>query len=339
MAIVPTEESGPHAFRQLYRKTKNHQNVRTGWGGMPSSGVEQKLKKINYLGQGGQPQWFLQRKFQKIVDQKRTSNLLTLSNPHIQFMMEKVLFTVILLSLLTQNVFSMSCHAKCQCIWRKGKQTAECSSAGFEKIPPGLESTIQVLDLTRNNFTLLPPNSFLNVGLVNLQKLYLARCGIEHIDDFALNRISNLVELDLSDNLISYIPTAAFRHLPLLRHLILSGNPLVIVPTQAFVELKTLIILEISNCKIDTIATRAFEGLEKLEVLKLDTNELQTLHAKTMISFKFLHGITLDGNPWTCDCELRGLRQWLNDNNVPYIPPACYRPVRLRDKNMDRSWH
>ncbi|PRD38253.1 UNVERIFIED_CONTAM: Lrfn5 [Trichonephila clavipes] len=246
--------------------------------------------------------------------------------------MENILFYVILLSILTQNTFSMSCHSKCNCIWRKGKQTAECSGAGFEKIPPGLEATIQVLDLTRNNFTLLPPNSFLNVGLVNLQKLYLSRCGIEHIDDFALNRISNLVELDLSDNLISYVPTAAFRHLPLLRHLILSGNPLVIIPTQAFVELKTLIILEIGNCKIDTIATRAFEGLEKLEVLKLDTNELQTLHAKTMMPFKCLHGITLDGNPWTCDCELRGLRQWLNDNNVPYIPPTCYRPYRLRDK-------
>lgn len=239
---------------------------------------------------------------------------------------------VIFLSIFTQHSVSMSCHPKCQCIWRKGKQTAECSSASFEKIPPGLEPTIQVLDLTRNNFTLLPPNAFLNVGLVNLQKVYLARCGIEHIDDFALNRISNLVELDLSDNLISYIPTAAFRHLPLLRHLILSGNPLVIIPTQAFVELKTLIILEVGNCKIDTIATRAFEGLEKLEVLKLDSNELQTLHAKTMTPFKFLHGITLDGNPWTCDCELRGLRQWLNDNNVPYIPPTCYRPVRLRDK-------
>lgn len=237
-----------------------------------------------------------------------------------------------MLSVLTQPCILISCHEKCQCIWRKNKQTAECSSAGFEKIPLGFEPGLQVLDLTRNNFTLLPSNAFLTAGLVNLQKLYLSRCGIEHIDDFALNRISNLIELDLSDNLISYIPTAAFRHLPLLRHLILSGNPLVIVPSQAFVELKTLTILEISGCKIDTIASRAFEGLEKIEVLKIDSNELQTLHAKAMMPFKSLHGITLDGNPWTCDCELRGLRQWLFDNNVPYIPPTCYRPLRLRDK-------
>lgn len=248
-------------------------------------------------------------------------------------MMEKFLYiTFLVLNVLTDKNSAISCHPKCQCIWRKNKQTAECSSAGFEKIPLGLEPTLQVLDLQRNNLSVLPPNAFLSAGLVNLQKLYLAKCGIEHIDDFALNRISNLIELDLSDNLISYIPTAAFRHLPLLRHLILSGNPLVIVLTQAFVELKTLIILEISNCKIDTIATRAFEGLEKLEVLKIDSNELQTLHAKTMTPFKVLHGITLDGNPWTCDCELRGLRQWLYDNNVPYIPPTCYRPLRLRDR-------
>ncbi|CAL1296236.1 unnamed protein product [Larinioides sclopetarius] len=249
--------------------------------------------------------------------------------------MGRILFQVIFLSVLTQLSFSVFCHPKCQCMWRSGKQTAECSSAGFQKIPPGLEPTIQVLDLNRNNFTLLPSNSFGNVGLVNLQRLYLSHCGIEHIDDYALNLMSNLVVLDLSYNLISYIPTAAFRHVDKLRRLVLSGNPLVSIPPQAFVDLKTLIVLEISNCEIDTIAIRAFEGLENLKVLKLHGNELQTLHATTMTSFKFLEEITLHGNPWTCDCELRGLRQWLNDNYVLYIPPTCYLPVRLRGKNWE----
>ncbi|XP_067129134.1 leucine-rich repeat-containing protein 24-like [Centruroides vittatus] len=235
---------------------------------------------------------------------------------------------------LTVSSSGFPCHPKCNCIWRNGKQTAECPNLGFDRLPMGLDPGVQVLYLSRNNLTFLPPNGFLAAGLVNLQRLYLSRCGIEIVDEYALYRITNLIELDLSENLLLHVPSVAFNHVPLLRHLLLNSNPISFIPAQAFIDLKALTILEMSNCKLESIAARAFEGLEKLEVLKLDGNNLENVHGKTMLPLVSLHGITIDGNPWRCDCDLRSLRLWLDTNNVPYIPPICYRPVRLKG----RSW-
>ncbi|UYV75763.1 kek1 [Cordylochernes scorpioides] len=228
---------------------------------------------------------------------------------------------------------AFNCNAKCNCIWRSGKQTAECANSSFERIPPGIDPGVQVLQLSRNNLTFIPANAFFGVGLVNLQRVYLDKCGVEHIDEFAFYKITNLVELDLSYNLLQHVPSAAFRYTPLLRVLLLTSNPISSISTQAFSELKNLIILDLSNCKIESISFRAFETLEKLEVLKLDSNNLETLHGRAVLPLRALHGISIDGNPWRCDCELRTFRMWLDTKNVPYISPTCSRPVRLKNKS------
>lgn len=240
-----------------------------------------------------------------------------------------------LFSVLLHQCTAFVCHPKCNCIWRNGKQTAECLGQGFEKIPSGLDTGIQVVNLSRNNFRHLPANAFVLVGLVNLQRIYLSKCSIEQVDEYAFNRTSNLIELDLSNNRLTQVPSTALRHLPLLRNLILSANPITVVATSAFVELKALTGLELSHCKIDSIALGAFEGLEKLQVLKLDGNNLQTVPGKAMLPLKMLQGITVDENPWRCDCHLRSFRQWLDKHNVPYVPPGCVKPVRLKG----REWN
>ena len=48
-----------------------------------------------------------------------------------------------------------------------------------------------------------------------------------------------------------------------------------------------------------------------------------------------LHGVDIHNNPWRCDCNLRQLRQWLVQYNVPSsIEPKCLTPRRLRSHTI-----
>ena len=48
-----------------------------------------------------------------------------------------------------------------------------------------------------------------------------------------------------------------------------------------------------------------------------------------------LHGIELSGNPWSCDCRLRALKEWIVTANVPHtIEPTCASPPRLENKQF-----
>lgn len=225
------------------------------------------------------------------------------------------------------------CSNQCKCIWRSGKVTADCAIQGLSALPTGIDDSVQVLNLTQNLIRELPKKAFSTVGLVNVQKLYLSRCDLSHIDDDALFKVTNLIELDLAGNKLTAVPTAALTHSRNLRNLILSGNPISVLTDSSFAELTELSALELSQCRLESVAVRAFEGLTNLKVLKLDYNLLQTLPGMAMAPFQSLHAVALDGNQWRCDCDLRALRTWLDRNNVSFYSPTCHKPPRLNEKS------
>ncbi|XP_064481587.1 leucine-rich repeat-containing protein 24-like [Ornithodoros turicata] len=227
---------------------------------------------------------------------------------------------------------AFSCHPKCKCIWRGGKKTAECPYAALTGLPDGIDEGLQVLNLTNNNVQVLPKNAFFSSNLVNVQKLYLSHCSIAHMDDRALFKVSNLIELDLSWNSLASVPSGAWIHVKHLRTLLLNGNPITVLPDNAFADLKELSALMMTECSLETISPGAFEGLSNLNVLKLDYNRLQTLSGKAMLPLKSLHGIALDGNQWRCDCDLRSFRAWLDKSKFAVYWPICQQPPRLKGK-------
>lgn len=72
---------------------------------------------------------------------------------------------------------------------------------------------------------MLHNNVFLQLGITNLQRIYCSYCGIVEIEAKAFHRLTNLVELDLSENAMREVPTEAWRHAKALMRLNLSGNP------------------------------------------------------------------------------------------------------------------
>ncbi|XP_026281236.1 uncharacterized protein LOC113208453 isoform X1 [Frankliniella occidentalis] len=250
----------------------------------------------------------------------------------------RVLTGLILLVAVVAAAAAADCPQYCECKWKGGKESAICRGANFKTLPKGLDAGTQLLDLTGNAIAVLAKDVFSSAGLVNLQKVYLARCHLASIDRLAFRLLINLVELDLSYNELQAVPSAAFESISELRELRLSGNPILRLEGKAFFKVPELVRLEMSDCRISSIEIRAFAGLEKkLEWLKLDHNRLSSVRPDAFSAMESLHGLELDGNPWNCTCSLRPFRSWMVRKNVPSsVPPVCASPGRLRGRAWDR---
>lgn len=244
---------------------------------------------------------------------------------------------LVLAVLCLHPVYSMpECLSICSCKWKNGKETVECVGADLVNVPSGLNTGAQVLDLSGNLLHTLKTKAFQKVGLVNLQKIYLTRCGLVTITSDAFYQVSNLVELDLSNNFLTTVPSAIFKDCQLLRKLQLSHNPIQVIENSTFVDLVQLTTLEMSHCQIDTIQPKAFVGLKNLEYLRLNGNKLRILSGKVVQSLPPLYALDLHQNLWYCDCGLLEVREWMINNNVPIsIPPKCEQPQRVRYKTWD----
>lgn len=229
-----------------------------------------------------------------------------------------------------------SCQTVCACKWKGGKQTVECIERALIAIPESIDANTQVLDMSGNNLQILPRDTFIRTGLVNLQKVYLRNCRIGQIDNDAFKGLTNLVELDLSFNLLTAIPSLALTHIASLRELTMASNPIQKVESFAFAATHSLTKLDLSHCDIQTIAPDAFKDLVALHSLKLNGNKLSELRPRTIETLRRLHNVELHDNPWLCDCRLRAAKIWLKDNNIPYpVAPVCLGgPERVIDRTF-----
>lgn len=244
----------------------------------------------------------------------------------------------VLLMLALAVAVSAECPRHCECKWRSGKESALCAHAGLTAVPPRLDQTTQLLDLTENKITSLRDDAFSSAGLINLQRLYLSACHLRVIRQNAFRALVNLVELDLSRNRLDSVPSHAFDSIPELRELRLGGNPIIKIKGEAFSSLPHLVRLTLSACKISEIDLSGFKGLEgSLEYLDLSKNKLQVLHVAVLAPLRSLKGLELASNPWDCNCDLRPLRDWMIRKNVPAtVVPDCALPPRLISHPWDR---
>ncbi|XP_046437379.1 uncharacterized protein LOC124188642 [Daphnia pulex] len=220
--------------------------------------------------------------------------------------------------------------------WKGGKQTVECRQRGLITLPSNIDPQTQVLDLSGSNLQTLPREAFSRANLLNLQKIYLASCRIGQVDPTALRGLTNLIELDISDNLLTDVPSEALRDAVSLRELRLSSNPIQKIEQGAFDQAPGLVKLDLSDCQIETLAAGAFDGLDQLSHLRLGGNRLQELRPDVVSSLPSrLHGLELQNNFWICDCRLRYLREWLQQHNVPSpATAACALPERLAGRAL-----
>lgn len=218
------------------------------------------------------------------------------------------------------------CPIPCQCKWSSGKKTALCKDAGFTEIPLSLDADMQVLDLSSNTIRILPEDAFKNVGLLNLQRVFMRGCGIHNVHKDAFRELKILIELDLSDNFIGSLHQQTFQGNERLRVLYLNGNPLTEIKEVQFPVLQHLRTLELQHCQIKRVHRDAFLHLSSLESLNLNGNKLKWLSETVFLPISKLKTLSLDGNPWLCDCQLRSFRNWFIASNLYSHPLSCIEP-------------
>ncbi|XP_014204728.1 carboxypeptidase N subunit 2-like [Copidosoma floridanum] len=249
-------------------------------------------------------------------------------------------FAVLLYTIKNSYLFNwqysskLRCPSLCLCKWKSGKKWVQCRDHNFQDLPEGVQEETQVLDLSDNQFLNLPNNRFYELRLMNLQRLYLKNSKIQRLSAKTFTGLQGLVELDLSENQLEKIPPKVFSPLDNLMRLNLAGNLLKILPKNVFSNLGQLIFLDISRCHISQIETRTFTGLRALEWLRLNDNMLENIPESVLPLTASLHGLSLHGNPWKCNCHLLTLHRWLDtsQDQVPQeVDPRCNEPARLRN--------
>lgn len=193
----------------------------------------------------------------------------------------------------------------------------------FDRNGFGLTHKIDTLSICRINLNVVPENFF--VDSYDIRKVAIA--GNNLTDVFELPY--TLEYLDLSDNPIEEISIEDFSDLPALKELKLNNLQINEIPDFVFSPLHSLVNLELErNRKLTNFSKLAFgrEVLEDaddflLEKLSLTGSRLSTLDKQLLEPFAHLVKLDLQGNPWSCDCNL----VWMKKLK---IPPNDYEHLR-----------
>lgn len=245
----------------------------------------------------------------------------------------KFVSCVILLVLLV-SAANASCPLGCACKWKGGKRTVECIDRNFYTIPEGIDLDTQVLDLSSNNINILQKEIFLIMSITNIQKLYLRKCKLEIVDDKAFRGVTNMDELDLSDNQLSAVPSLIY--IPYLKSINLAHNPIHQITSYSFQSTPGIRYIDLSNCQIHTIYSEAFYGIDKIDTLKLNGNKLASLKPRTVDKLSYIRNLDIHDNPWLCDCKLREVKQFIDKFNIQFsFDPIC---ISGPKKNVGRTF-
>ncbi|KAM4874909.1 TLR4 interactor with leucine rich repeats isoform 1-T6 [Thomomys bottae] len=224
-------------------------------------------------------------------------------------------------------------------------------------------SNLLYLHLESNRIRLLGKNAFAQLGKLRFLNLSANELqpSLRHAATFApLRSLSTLI---LSDNSLQHLGPRVFQHLPRLGLLSLRGNQLTHLAPEAFWGLEALRELRLEGNRLSQLPLALLEPLHSLEALDLSANELSALHPATFgrlgrlreLSLRdnalsalsgdifaaspALYRLDLDGNGWTCDCRLRGLKRWMGDwhsqGRLLTVFVQCRHPPALRGKYLD----
>lgn len=204
------------------------------------------------------------------------------------------------------NANSLSCPSACSC----SNNIVDCRGKGLTEIPANLPEGIVEIRLEQNSIKSIPAGAF--------------------------TQYKKLKRIDISKNQISDIAPDAFQGLRSLTSLVLYGNKITELPKGLFDGLVSLQLLLLNANKINCLRVNTFQDLQNLNLLSLYDNKLQTISKGLFAPLQSIQTLHLAQNPFVCDCHLKWLADYLQDNPIETSGARCSSPRRLANKRISQ---
>ncbi|XP_013109794.2 uncharacterized protein LOC106088689 [Stomoxys calcitrans] len=167
-----------------------------------------------------------------------------------------------------------------------------------------LPSDIQKLDVPGLSTLYLSNNDLSNQAnmsnmfdkLRSLQHLTMANCSLTSLPDDIFTKNTNLVKLDLCDNILSSMNRNLFIGLNVFKELRVCRNQLTEFPHVALYNLSTLEVLDLSRNLFSTIDFYKLSGTLNLRQLNLKDNKITSLTGFNAVNLTQLDTVDLSGN-------------------------------------------
>ncbi|XP_065078883.1 insulin-like growth factor-binding protein complex acid labile subunit [Ochlerotatus camptorhynchus] len=194
----------------------------------------------------------------------------------------KVGFLLLVLFSLAPNCKSVEfCPSECHCHHDHDSNDfyVDCSGLGLTELPHFPDTNVQILDLSENLFTFIPPDLS---QFSNLRYLDMSSNLISSLPPQSLEGLKSLKQLNLSKNNISnwanLYPNEFLTNTPFLEELSLAENQFTSFSSNDISLVlfsPSVRYLDLSNCKITKISGKeVILGLSSLETLKLNGNPI-----------------------------------------------------------------
>nr|UTM63721.1 Toll-like receptor [Ruditapes philippinarum] len=198
------------------------------------------------------------------------------------------------------------------------------------------------LDLEKNNLVEIQYSKGRFSALGSLVYLNLANNNLRYIQPDLFQFTLSLKYLHLEHNSLSNLLAEDFggrllKGLVKLRELNLMDNKLYAVPDATFQNLESLVFLNLTDNKIKGWGPNLFKSMSKLQVLDLTNNLIATLKKENLKDLSTLKSLNLTGNPFSCNCDLRWFRDWINSTTVDLAKNdtyRCYSPDDWQGKKL-----
>ncbi|XP_070823996.1 leucine-rich repeat neuronal protein 1 [Chaetodon trifascialis] len=217
----------------------------------------------------------------------------------------------LLLSLMTSSVWAgvggasqggaVLCPLQCVCETRPWytpqsvyhqARTVDCNELHLHRVPANVSSDTQVLLLQSNNISSITSEL---QRLTNLTELDLSQNHFTQVSSMGLSSLGRLVTLYLEENHIEELEDFGLRNLSSLEELYINHNHISSIGPKAFAGLTNLLRLHLNSNQLVAIDSRWFKSLPSLEILMIGENPILGLEEKNFLPLARLHSLVLAG--------------------------------------------
>ncbi|XP_078523557.1 immunoglobulin superfamily member 10 [Lissotriton helveticus] len=218
-----------------------------------------------------------------------------------------------LLLLLLLPSPSGACPKPCACYV---PTEVHCTFRYLTAIPRHLASNVERINLGYNSLVEITENDF--SGQHKMELLMLHSNEIQRINEKAFRDLHSLQVLKMSYNKVRSLHKNTFHGLKSLIRLHMDHNKLEFLNPEALYGLTSLKLVHLEGNLLTQIHADTFVTLRHMQIFKtssikhiyLSDNLLSSL-PKDMFSYMAeLETIYLNGNPWSCDCQMQWFAEW-----------------------------